>query len=106
MTIRDDALRVIATDPAVRVTFAAASAGDRPMLWAALDLDNNVLTTSAGSPNQALWACFVRHEGMEDVPVPSELKAAMPGCVQREFTELGRRSVPVILPILYAETSQ
>jgi hypothetical protein len=106
MMIRDDALAVLAADPAVKVAFAATSAGDRSILRASLDLDDSVMTTTAGSPNDALWACFLRHGWMEDVAMPDDLKAALPGGVQRKFTELGRRSVPVILPILYAEAPQ
>jgi hypothetical protein len=106
VTIRDDALAVIATDPAVKQAFAATSKGDRSILRHSLEHEGCVAMTNAGSPNDALWACFIRHGWMEDVALPDDLKAAMPGGVQRKLTELGRRAIPVILPILYAETSQ
>lgn len=106
MTIRDGALAVLAADPEIRQAFARTSLGDRSVLGTALDRDNSVMMTTKGSPNDALWACFIRHGWMEEAPVDAELQAVMPQAVRCSLTEQGRRAIPVILPILFAETGE
>ena len=105
MTIREDALIALAADPAIQPAFNATSTGDRSILRSSLDREDSVLMTSIGSANDALWTCFSRHGWMENSPIPADMKALMPESVQRRLTEKGRRAVPVILPILFAESS-
>lgn len=106
MTVREDALAALAADLAIQSAFNATSAGDRSVLGGSLDRANSVMMTSIGSTNDTLWTCFIRHGWMEDSPVPADMKALAPGIIQRRLTEKGRRALPVILPILFAENRE
>jgi hypothetical protein len=96
-------MAALATDAAMGQAFALTSPGDRSILGIALDREDGAMTTIIGSPNDALWTHFVEHGWMDAVPINAELQSLMPQMMHRRLTELGRRAIPVILPILLAE---
>ena len=105
MTVKAAALAALAADPGIRATFAKTSPGDRSVLGAALDHEKTVLVTSAGSANDAFWACLMQHGWIEEGAsgIGSDLPPLPRTVVERKLTEAGRRALPVIPPILHAE---
>jgi len=105
MTIREAALETLDADPAIHQAFAKTSNGDRSILRLLLDSENGVANTNTGSPNYALFARFVQHGWMteERSAINDQVPNLPEAFVELTLTENGRRAIPVILPILFAE---
>lgn len=99
MNFYAQSVEIMQQDSALRLAFAATSAGDRSTLHPLLDMEDACAVTTQDSPNHHLWQCFARHGWMEIGP--ADIRSGLPiPMLSTSLTERGRRCLPVILPML------
>jgi hypothetical protein len=102
VSVAEAALSILDGDPALADLLAAATPGDRSVLWGALDYENSGLMTSDGSNNHRLWQRLADHGLMTATAPPEGLPIV---ARQFELTERGRRMVPVLLHHAWARAA-
>lgn len=96
MTVYEEVIEELNSDPEIGRLYGTLSAGDRSILAMLLDSEDAVGVTAVGSPNSQFWHCLT------DIGWMAEMDDLLPGDAliqihRYRITDCGYRAIPVLL---------
>lgn len=92
MTVYDEVVGALDSDPAIAILYAGLSEGDHSILIAMIETDEGIGATTSDSPNARFWHRLAEYGWMIEVDSP------LPDIMSNyRITDRGYRAIPALM---------